>query len=125
MGVAKYVEQGMVIISGDFSSRVSEWNDLIANDDLSYTFVNNITNIVAHSKDFALPSRNSENKTCNNLARKLLDLCNASGLRMCKGRCADKSCRVTFLIALGQASLIKFLCTGIIMIFISFYSPKF
>lgn len=33
MDVAKYVEQGMVVISGDFSSHVSEWNDFIVNDD--------------------------------------------------------------------------------------------
>lgn len=96
MDVAKYVEQGMVVISGDFSSHVSEWNDFIVNDDLSYTFVNNIANIVAYPKEFALPSRNSENKTCNNLGRKLLDLCKALGLKMFNGRCADKSCRVTF-----------------------------
>lgn len=45
----------MVVISVDFSSHVSEWNDFIVNDDLSYTFVNNIANIVAYPKGFALP----------------------------------------------------------------------
>lgn len=86
----------MVVISGDFSSYVSEWNDFIVNDDLFYIFVNNIVNIVVYLKDFVLFSRNLENKICNNLGRKLFDLCNVLGLKMFNGRCVDKSCRVIF-----------------------------
>lgn len=68
---ANYVEQGKFVISGDFKSRVDESKDIIVNDDLSNTIVNNITNSVAYSNDFALPRRNSEGRTCNNFVRKL------------------------------------------------------
>lgn len=62
MDVAKYVEQSMVVLSGDLNSRVVECNDFIVKDDLSVTVFNNIAKIVAYSNDFALPSRNSEDK---------------------------------------------------------------
>lgn len=68
---ANYVEQSIFVLSGDFNSRVDESKDFIVNDDLSNTIVNNITNSVAYSNDFALPSRNSEERTCNNFVRKL------------------------------------------------------
>lgn len=106
MNVAKYVEQGMVVLSGDLYSCVGECNDFIVNDDLSDTVFNNIANIVAYSNDFALPNRNSEDKSCNNFGRKLLDLCKASGLRMCNGRAGIRVVGLLFLITLGRALLI-------------------
>lgn len=106
MNVAKYVEQGMVVLSGDLYSCVGECNDFIVNDDLSDTVFNNIANIVAYSNDFALPNRNSEDKSCNNFGRKLLDFCKASGLRMCNGRAGIRVVGLLFLITLGQALLI-------------------
>lgn len=102
MDVAKNVKQGMVVLSGNLNSRVGDYNDFIVNDDLSNTIFNKIANVVTYSNDFALPSRNSEDKTCNNLSRRLLDLCKTLGLRMCNGRCWDKSGWVTFFNHLGS-----------------------
>lgn len=55
MNVAKYVEQGMVVLSGDLYSCVGECNDFIVNDDLSDTVFNNIANNVAYSNELPCP----------------------------------------------------------------------
>jgi hypothetical protein len=50
--------------------------------------------------DTALPDRNSEDKVYNTFGRKLIDLCKASGMRICNGRGSDNNGRLT----LGQVS---------------------
>lgn len=121
MNVAKYVEQGMVVRTGDLYSCVGECNDFIVNDDLSDTVFNNIANIVAYSNDFALPNRNSEDKSCNNFGRKLPDLCKASGLRMCNGRAGIRVVGLLFFNHLGS-SVIDYVIVHNDYDFVSFFS---
>lgn len=90
-----------VFLCGDFNSCVGECNDFIVNDDLFNIIFNKIVNVVVYLNDFVLFSRNLEDKICNNLSRRLFDLCKILGLRMCNGRCWDKIGRLFFLVNLG------------------------
>lgn len=44
----------MVVLSGDFKSRIGDRNDFIVNDELSDIIVINIVDIVAYSNDCAV-----------------------------------------------------------------------
>lgn len=111
----------MVVVSGDLYSCVGECNDFIVNDDLSDTVFNNIANIVAYSNDFALPNRNSEDKSCNNFGRKLLDLCKASGLRMFNDRAGIRVVGLLFFNHLGSSVIDYVLVHKDYFDFVSFF----
>ena len=76
----------IVIVSGDFNSRIGTSPDFIEND-LMGTDVNNfISNDIDYNCDIPMSTRESQDLVVNSFERKLLDLCRSTFTRVCNGR---------------------------------------
>lgn len=102
---------GVIILAGDFNSRVGESKDYVEYDILANNLLNNMPAFLSYDKDYTC-SRRSEDKHVNNFGRKLLELCRASGLRICNGRVSeDTQGKYTFFNHLGS-SVIDYVLVG-------------
>ena len=103
--ISDLIDQGIVIVTGDLNSRVGEGCcDYIVNDIEPGNFVNDNTNPFTYINDSAMSTRKSEDKHVNTFGRKLLELCRASGLRICNGRVnGDSNGKYTFYNHLGSS----------------------
>lgn len=82
--ISYFKTSGVVMVAGDMNSRVGLKPDYIA-----YDRMNSILDGKDYVPDVPL-DRISMDKQCNNYGIQLLDLCKATGLRLCNGRLEGK-----------------------------------
>ncbi|CAC5417271.1 unnamed protein product [Mytilus coruscus] len=79
--VLDYSEKGIVLICGDFNSRIGEVSDVLYNDQLD-KFVTSVN----HLENPIISDRCSMDKVVNTFGRKLLQVCYNTGLTISNGR---------------------------------------
>ena len=102
-----FYNKGCVYVTGDFNARCGNLEDFILNDVLEESLANNIQFLVNYDTTHANETgRSSMDKGINNFGKKLINLCQTTGLRIANGR-KENDCNgnITFFNANGTSTI--------------------
>ena len=84
-------------VIGDLNTRLGLLDDIIRNDDVHQTLIDNMESLFLYPRDDLFVERNSKDNHVNNHGRKFITLCKESGLRIINGRTkSDQYGDITF-----------------------------
>ena len=78
--VLEYKQKGSFLVCGDLNSRIGVTNDILPNDNLD-----RYVDSVEHVENPMVPNRHSRDRTINSFGRKLIQLCQNTGLTTANG----------------------------------------